>query len=75
MEHFDLKEVEQYTDRLHPAPKTITTPEQLMREYRFDELTTQGFLAYGVGHFLNDLTASFWFKYAQMRHSASPSTF
>lgn len=30
---------------------------------RFDDLTTLNFYGYGLGHFFNDLTASFWFKY------------
>jgi len=62
MEHFDLKEDHQYTERQQAPLKAVVTQEQLHREYRFDELTGVGFLAYGVGHFLNDLTASFWFK-------------
>lgn len=62
MEHFDLKEDQQEPERLHPSAKSITNHGELLKAYRFDEITALGFLAYGVGHFLNDLTASFWFK-------------
>jgi Na+/melibiose symporter-like transporter len=35
----------------------------LPKEAMFDSLSPVHFWAYGVGHFLNDLTAACWFNY------------
>jgi hypothetical protein len=45
------------------SAKTIENTEELFRTYQFDDLDKWSIYGYGVGHFLNDLTASFWFKY------------
>ena len=65
-------------DTLEPLPllaaKEIHDPAELFEAYKFDDLDEWSIYAYGVGHFLNDLTASFWFKYLHT-HSASLSSF
>ena len=74
MDHFELKDDVLSSERAGVlSNKLITTKEELFQEYKFDELTERNFYAYGVGHFLNDLTASCWFKYPAS-YAASPCT-
>lgn len=44
-----------------PAANLVDEPENY--DVKYDTLQNINFYAYGLGHFFNDLTASFWFKY------------
>lgn len=62
--HMTTKRDEEYemTDICQtPAANLVDEPENY--DVKYDTLQNINFYAYGLGHFFNDLTASFWFKY------------